>query len=117
MTVQSVGSAKCSHRFGHRTAGLPNWSHAASPCLRSRLALGVEATESHLKRIEQAEQLVFKAFDLSPNENMRVRMLAGNRAMIELDRYVAQESWRCTHVLPALPVRVWRRHLSYALLL
>lgn len=25
--------------------GLPNWNHAASPCLRSRLALGVHASD------------------------------------------------------------------------
>lgn len=35
--------------------GLPNWSHAASPCLRSRLAWGVAASEAHLRLVEQAE--------------------------------------------------------------
>ena len=68
--------------------GLPNWAYAASPCLRSRLALGVEATTDHLQRIEQAELMVTHAFNLDATANMRVRLLAGNQAMIELDRYV-----------------------------
>jgi PP-loop superfamily ATP-utilizing enzyme len=38
-----------------RHMGLPNWSHAASPCLRSRLAWGVAASEAHLRLVEQAE--------------------------------------------------------------
>ena len=29
-------------RSASKELGLPNWSHAASPCLRSRLALNVE---------------------------------------------------------------------------
>ena len=32
--------------------GLPNHNYAASPCLRSRLAFGVEATSDHLRKIE-----------------------------------------------------------------
>lgn len=41
-----------------RHLGLPNWRHAASPCLRSRLALGVAATDEALRRVEQAEDAV-----------------------------------------------------------
>lgn len=36
-----------------RELGLPNWSHAASPCLRSRLAFGVQATPDRLMVVEQ----------------------------------------------------------------
>ena len=34
--------------------GLSNWNAAASPCLRSRLAMGVMATEEHLRAVEMA---------------------------------------------------------------
>ena len=37
---------------------LPNHAHAASPCLRSRLALGVQATKDHLLAVEAAERAV-----------------------------------------------------------
>ncbi|TYZ59024.1 hypothetical protein PybrP1_005249 [[Pythium] brassicae (nom. inval.)] len=55
--------------------GLPNWNAAASPCLRSRLAFGVEAVEDFVRRV----------LDLRPEHNMRVRFLAGNRAAVELE--------------------------------
>jgi pyridinium-3,5-biscarboxylic acid mononucleotide sulfurtransferase len=81
--------------------GLPNWNHAAQPCLRSRLALGVPATRRDLQRIERAERFVktmlqqqkqqrvdpeqeaFPQFDETCN--LRVRLFAGNRACIEVD--------------------------------
>lgn len=40
-----------------RTLGLPNWNHAASPCLRSRLALGVQATPERLALVEKVPLL------------------------------------------------------------
>ena len=39
------GLTKDEVRAAARLLGLPNWRHAASPCLRSRLALGVAATD------------------------------------------------------------------------
>jgi pyridinium-3,5-biscarboxylic acid mononucleotide sulfurtransferase len=66
-------------------AGLPNWHHAASPCLRSRLHFGVPATEVHLRRIESAEQIVRLTFNLNPACNLRVRHLPGDVAVIETD--------------------------------
>jgi len=65
--------------------GLPNHAHAASPCLRSRLAFGVEATAEHLRRIENAENFVKSTLGLTPEDNFRVRQLSGGRAMIELE--------------------------------
>lgn len=65
--------------------GLPNWNYAASPCLRSRLAIGVEATPDHLQRIEQAEQFVRQSLALDATRNLRVRLLTQNRAMIEIE--------------------------------
>lgn len=44
-----------------RHLGLPNWNHAASPCLRSRLAFGVPANDEALVRVEQAELMVREA--------------------------------------------------------
>lgn len=69
--------------------GLPNWNAAAAPCLRSRLALGMEATQSHLQMIEQAEAFVKKSLRVQnawhEAANVRVRMLTKKRAMIEVD--------------------------------
>jgi pyridinium-3,5-biscarboxylic acid mononucleotide sulfurtransferase len=86
-------------RQAARHLGLPNWNAAASPCLRSRLALGVEATQQHLSQIEKAERLVRStlASSLSSSStpppqhdslitiNLRVRLLSQQRARIEVD--------------------------------
>ena len=74
--------------------GLPNWNYAASPCLRSRLALGVRATTDHLRRIEEAERFVRHKLDRVLNEtsNLRVRLLSGNRARIELDATIVDHA-------------------------
>lgn len=71
-----------------RLLGLPNWQHAASPCLRSRLALGVPALEDHLRRVETAEQVVRRTLGsgvVQVQHNVRVRMLALGRGAVELD--------------------------------
>ena len=65
--------------------GLPNWNAAASPCLRSRLAMGVIATEEHLQAVEMAEEFVRRVLKLDGTMNARVRMLSGGKAMVELD--------------------------------
>lgn len=72
-------------RLAARHLGLPNWNYAASPCLRSRLALGVQATQQHLNRIERAERFVKRALNLDETSNLRVRLLAKNRCAIEVD--------------------------------
>lgn len=71
---------------------LPNHAHAASPCLRSRLAIGVRATPSALKRIEDAEDIVRNVLskEIKPHHNIRVRHLrregdGGVGARVELD--------------------------------
>jgi uncharacterized protein (TIGR00268 family) len=65
--------------------GLPNWNAAAAPCLRSRLALGVQATHTHLEMIEQAERHIRNSLKVDETANIRVRMLTNQRAMIEVD--------------------------------
>ena len=79
-------------RMAAKHLGLPNWNMAASPCLRSRLAIGVPAVSQHLKRIEQAERYIRQCLQplLRPSHNIRVRMLSKNRAMIELDANLLQ---------------------------
>lgn len=86
-------------RIAGKHLGLPNWNYAASPCLRSRLAMGVAAVPEHLRRIEQAEAFVKKQLLLlqssssqphslpswSPSTNLRVRLLAQQKAVIEID--------------------------------
>jgi uncharacterized protein len=75
-----------------RAWGLPNWNAAASPCLRSRLALGVRATPSSLRQVELAEDIVrnhLSAYGLlHASTNLRVRHLKSGAAAIELDQHV-----------------------------
>mmetsp|Transcript_17782 Transcript_17782/g.20256 ORF Transcript_17782/g.20256 Transcript_17782/m.20256 type:complete len:433 (-) Transcript_17782:12-1310(-) len=73
-------------RQAARHLNLQNWNHAASPCLRSRLELGVEATAQHLDAVNQAEQKVRNILCLDEIVNLRVRMLSGKRAMVEIDQ-------------------------------
>ena len=87
-------------RLAGKHLGLPNWNYAASPCLRSRLAIGVEAVPQHLERIEKAERHVRQSLNLDATRNLRVRLLSRNRAMIEVqveDLETAQswmDSWQ-----------------------
>jgi pyridinium-3,5-biscarboxylic acid mononucleotide sulfurtransferase len=82
-----AGLTKDQVRRAARHLGLANWNVAASPCLRSRLALGVPATTAHLQRIAQAERFVRQQLiqSLSNSTNLRVRLLAGQEARLELD--------------------------------
>ena len=78
-----------------RLFGLPNHAHAASPCLRSRLALGVTATPARLKRVEAAEEVARALLDVQVHHNLRVRVLRDNGARVEADPFLlarAQES-------------------------
>ncbi|CAM9342076.1 unnamed protein product [Ectocarpus sp. 6 AP-2014] len=68
-----------------RELGLPNWNHAASPCLRSRLAFGVQATPERLVLVEKAEDAARKRLDLGVSHNLRVRAMHGNKALLEVD--------------------------------
>ena len=120
-------------REASRELGLPNWNFAASPCLRSRLALNVEvsqpvgvhfalvldsaggcdqATERHLAAVETAEEIVRRELSLTPEDNLRVRMvrrcpspsqhpapltprrlqLAGRRVAIEVDNRLVDQA-------------------------
>jgi PP-loop superfamily ATP-utilizing enzyme len=78
-------SSKLQVRRAALHLGLPNWNAAAAPCLRSRLALGVQATGAHLEMIEQAERYVRNSLKVDETANIRVRMLTNQRAMIEVD--------------------------------
>ncbi len=75
-----------------RHLGLPNWDYAASPCLRSRLAVGVEATSDRLQNVDRAEAFVRDELGRDQpggiwdvRKSLRVRILSKNRAMIEVD--------------------------------
>eukprot|EP00899_Mesostigma_viride_P022452 jgi/Mesvir1/3391/Mv05092-RA.3 len=76
---------KAAVRMLARRAGLPNWDLAAAPCLRSRLAYGVEATPATLSAVEAAETEVRRLLSLSPAENMRVRILSDQAAVLEVE--------------------------------
>ncbi|KAL7456390.1 hypothetical protein ACHAWC_007912 [Mediolabrus comicus] len=77
-------------RHAAKYLGLSNWNAAASPCLRSRLAMGVMATEEHLRAVELAEAFVRNVLELDETINTRVRMLSGGKAMVELDNSIIQ---------------------------
>lgn len=78
-------------RRAARHLGLENWDYAASPCLRSRLELGVEATKNHLQAVQLAEEYIRQELKLGTDVNFRVRMLTKQRAMLELDvRWLVQ---------------------------
>jgi uncharacterized protein (TIGR00268 family) len=73
-----------------RYVGLPNWNAAATPCLRSRLQFGVQATQENLSRIERAEEYIRSLLGLAPENNLRVRHLNNDIARIEVDpRFIA----------------------------
>ena len=82
-------------RQAARHLGLFNWNYAASPCLRSRLALGVAATAEHLQLMARAERLVRQRLgDKGVNEttNLRVRLLAGHRVCVEIDEDLLEDT-------------------------
>lgn len=87
-----AGLSKDRVRAVGRHLGLPNWDYAASPCLRSRLAVGVTATSDRLKNVEIAEAFVKDELGKDESDgtwdvrrSLRVRILSKNRAMIEVD--------------------------------
>lgn len=59
---------------------LPNWDKPASPCLSSRLAIGVEATAERVARVDAAERFL-RGLGLSV---LRVRCHADEHARIEV---------------------------------
>jgi uncharacterized protein (TIGR00268 family) len=94
-------------RLLSRHAGLPNWNAAASPCLRSRLQIGIPATVEHLRRIEAAEKAVQAAYGFAPTVNFRVRHLPDDTAMLEVEAKLLEqlELTRCSEALSALGFR------------
>ena len=47
--------------------------------------MGVEATERYLKAVGKAEEFVRRVLHLDTSRDVRVIMLAGGKAMVELD--------------------------------
>lgn len=80
-----IGLTKQEVRSVARVLELPNAGHAASPCLRSRLAYGVRATPEALAQVEAAERAVRTRLALGFHENLRVRALGASLARIELE--------------------------------
>lgn len=76
---------KAAVRAVAKAAGLPNWDLAAQPCLRSRLAFGVEATPERLIAVGNAEAAVRARLAVGPTENLRVRVLLGAGCAVEVD--------------------------------
>ena len=89
---------------------LPNHAHAASPCLRSRLAYGVRATGDNLERIEAAENILRSIMNPSVQHNIRVRHMTDGGAVIQLDREVLDGQ---SDLLPSLADQIALLGFSY----
>jgi len=79
-------------RIAAKALGLPNWNHAASPCLRSRLAFGVPATRNNLQRVELAEKEVRRHLSLEVHHNLRVRHAGLDQAIVEIDADLMEQA-------------------------
>ena len=79
--LAELGISKASVRRLARLWNLPVADKPASPCLSSRLAVGVPATPERVQRIEQAEALVRAIIGDRP---LRVREEASDLARLEL---------------------------------
>ena len=77
--LQEAGFGKAEVRALAAFWELPNWDKPASPCLSSRIAVGVEATPERVRRIEAAESLL-RELGL---RDFRVRCHHGELARIE----------------------------------
>ena len=71
--------------------GLDNWNYAASPCLRSRLEVGVRAEAEHLERVNRAEIFVRGVLEVDVARAIRVRLLAGGTGVVEIEGVVENE--------------------------
>ncbi len=108
------GLSKDHVRAVGRHLGLPNWDYAASPCLRSRLAVGVAATSDRLKNVGAAEAFVRDELGKDQPDgtwdvrrSLRVRILSKNRAMIEVDDDQILQSIECH-----LQSKTWKSHFE-----
>jgi pyridinium-3,5-biscarboxylic acid mononucleotide sulfurtransferase len=92
-------STKEEVRIMARHLQLPNWNVASNPCLRSRLSLGIPATREHLHRIEVAERYVRQQLHhvITVETNLRVRLLAQQRACIEIDDILVEDVTNLYH--------------------
>ena len=77
--LQEAGLGKEEVRAIARFWDLPNWDKPASPCLSSRIAVGVEATPERVRRIELAEKFLRELGFVE----LRVRCHHGELARIE----------------------------------
>ena len=108
------GLSKDRVRAVGRHLGLPNWDYAASPCLRSRLAVGVTATSDRLKNVGAAETFVRDELGKDQPDgtwdvrrSLRVRILSKNRAMIEVDDDQILQTIECH-----LQSKTWKTHFE-----
>lgn len=79
--LQEAGFTKSMVRTLAQEWGLPNWDKPATPCLSSRIAVGVEATPERARRVDQAERFLVR-LGLS---TVRVRYHPGDLARIEVE--------------------------------
>jgi uncharacterized protein len=99
--LQEAGLTKDEIRELSRRAGLPTWDLAASPCLASRIAYGIEVTPRRLRQIEETES---RLRELCEWQELRVRH-HGDVARLEvaggdLQRFIADGNFE--HVVNAM---------------
>jgi uncharacterized protein len=78
--LQEAGFTKTDVRALAQVWGLPTWDKPASPCLSSRMAVGVQVTRERTARVEAAE-IYLRSLGL---RECRVRLHEGELARIEV---------------------------------
>jgi uncharacterized protein len=88
-----AGLTKDDVRAAARRWGLPLADKPAAACLASRIAYGVPVSAERLARIERAEDALRRALQAAdvPVRNLRVRLLAGEVARVEVDAALVPE--------------------------
>jgi uncharacterized protein len=88
-----AGMTKDDVRAAARRWGLPLADKPAAACLASRIAYGVPVSAERLARVEAAETALRRALADAdvPVRNLRVRLLAGDVARVEVDAALVPE--------------------------
>ncbi|WP_326718421.1 MULTISPECIES: ATP-dependent sacrificial sulfur transferase LarE [unclassified Streptomyces] len=89
--LADTGLDKEAVRAVARLWSLPTWDKPAMACLSSRVAYGIQITESRLARIERAEAAVRVLLAGRGRGNVRVRDL-GDSVRLEVDREILAEA-------------------------
>ena len=85
--LRDAGLTKAQVRAASAAWGLPTWDKPAAACLSSRIAYGVQITDTALRRVDRAERASRRVLHEAGVDvrDLRVRDLGGDEARLELD--------------------------------